>query len=372
MPTLELQWLEKMESLFHISGCAVDNQVKFATCTLLGATLTWWNGHVRTSGHDVAYAMTWGTLKKKLTDKYYPKGEIKKLEIELYNHKVDKYTNGLSGNIHGNVMSARPKTLDEAIELANNLMDQKLRTYAERQTESKRKFDNNNQAQQIPKSQNVAQAYAIRTGERKEYAGTFPLCNKCSFTTMAHALQTTRPGKNSLQLGLWSKSSGKNSLHLWFLVQELKKHQVVTAGTPKVAQGAPGVDEGDQAVSAPIQAPQKPAAGPARTMAQRLGRLEEGVHGLQGALGKQREVLDSMARDFSRFTTWTVTRVSRMMDQAGFRIPEIGFCMFFLYFAQDLAGKEIDEVGKVSIIWNPMCVVVMLESRHIYNTHSCS
>nr|GEU99013.1 hypothetical protein [Tanacetum cinerariifolium] len=34
--------------------------------------------------------------------------------------------------------------------------------------------------------------------------------------------------------------------------------------------------------------------------------------------------------------------------------------------------KEIDKVGEVSIIWNPMCVVVMLEFRRIYNTHSCS
>ncbi|GKF59814.1 hypothetical protein Tco_0176600, partial [Tanacetum coccineum] len=39
-------WLKKMESVFHISGCAIDNQVKFATCTLLGVALTWWNGHV--------------------------------------------------------------------------------------------------------------------------------------------------------------------------------------------------------------------------------------------------------------------------------------------------------------------------------------
>ncbi|GJV44447.1 hypothetical protein Tco_1428983 [Tanacetum coccineum] len=37
-----------MESVFHISGCAIENQVKFATCTLLGAALTWWNGHMRT------------------------------------------------------------------------------------------------------------------------------------------------------------------------------------------------------------------------------------------------------------------------------------------------------------------------------------
>nr|GEU46347.1 hypothetical protein [Tanacetum cinerariifolium] len=205
------QWLKKMEPVFYISSCVVDNQLKFATCTLLGAALTWWNSHVRTLGHDAAYVMTWGTLKKNLMDNYCPRCEIKKLEIKLWNlkvkgndvvaytqrfqelalmctkflsdktEKVDKYISGLPDNIHGNVMSARPKTLDEAIELANDLIDQKLCTYAERQTESKRKFNKNNQAQQIPKRQNVAQAYAIGTGERKEYAGTFPLCNKCKF-----------------------------------------------------------------------------------------------------------------------------------------------------------------------------------------------
>ncbi|GJR75543.1 hypothetical protein Tco_0087908 [Tanacetum coccineum] len=42
------RWIEKMESVFNISGCAVENQVKFATCTLLGAALTWWNGQIRT------------------------------------------------------------------------------------------------------------------------------------------------------------------------------------------------------------------------------------------------------------------------------------------------------------------------------------
>ncbi|GKD84573.1 hypothetical protein Tco_1355727, partial [Tanacetum coccineum] len=38
----------------------------------------------------------------------------------------------------------------------------------------------------------------------------------------------------------------------------------------------------------------------------------------------------------------------------------------------DLAGKEIDKVGEVSVIWNPMYVVVMMAFRRIYNTHSCS
>nr|GFB42692.1 reverse transcriptase domain-containing protein [Tanacetum cinerariifolium] len=68
-------------------GCAVENQVKFATCTLLDATLTCWNSQIRTLGLD-AYTMTWSVLKKKMTDKYCPLGEVKKLEIELWNLKV--------------------------------------------------------------------------------------------------------------------------------------------------------------------------------------------------------------------------------------------------------------------------------------------
>ncbi|GJU73941.1 hypothetical protein Tco_1265346 [Tanacetum coccineum] len=77
------QWFEKMESVFHISNCIVACQIKFATCTMLGSELTWWNSHVKTVGHDAAYGMTWKTLMKMMTDNYCPRGEIKKLEIEI-------------------------------------------------------------------------------------------------------------------------------------------------------------------------------------------------------------------------------------------------------------------------------------------------
>ncbi|GKG59891.1 hypothetical protein Tco_0607519, partial [Tanacetum coccineum] len=53
--------------------------------------------------------------------------------------KVNKYISGLPNNIYGNVESARPKTLDKTIELANDLMDQKLRIYTEMQSDNKRK-----------------------------------------------------------------------------------------------------------------------------------------------------------------------------------------------------------------------------------------
>ncbi|GJR10228.1 putative reverse transcriptase domain-containing protein [Tanacetum coccineum] len=172
-------WIEKMESVFNISGCAVENQVKFATCTLLGAALTWWNGQMRTLGPE-AYAMTWEHTLKRFQELTLICTKFVANETE----KVDKYIGGLPDNIYGNVKSARPKTLDETIELANDLMDQKLRTYAERQSDNKRKADdssrNNHGHQQQPfKRQNVAKVYNMGTGERKPYGGSLPKCNKC-------------------------------------------------------------------------------------------------------------------------------------------------------------------------------------------------
>nr|GEV69376.1 hypothetical protein [Tanacetum cinerariifolium] len=43
---------------------------------------------------------------------------------------------------------------------------------------------------------------------------------------------------------------------------------------------------------------------------------EDEVHSMREALHSQREVLNSMASDFSRFTTWTITSLARLMDMA--------------------------------------------------------
>ncbi|GJV90237.1 reverse transcriptase domain-containing protein [Tanacetum coccineum] len=204
------QWFEKMETVFSISNCSVENQIKFSTCTLLGSALTWWNSHVRTVGHDVAYAMTWADLKKKMTDKYCPRTEIKKLEAELWNlkvkgtdvigynqrfqelallcvrmfpeesDKIERYVGGLPDMIHGSVVASKPKTMQEAIEIATELMDKKIRTFAERQTENKRKHDDNQQQQQN-KRQNTGWAYTAGSGEKKPYGGSKPLCAKCNY-----------------------------------------------------------------------------------------------------------------------------------------------------------------------------------------------
>nr|GEX46081.1 hypothetical protein [Tanacetum cinerariifolium] len=93
------RWIEKMESVFQISGCVVENQF-----------------------------------------------------VADETEKIDKYVSRLPDNIYGSVKASKPKTLDGTIELANDLMDHKLRTYAERQSQQKK-------------------------GERKPYSGNLPKNN---------------------------------------------------------------------------------------------------------------------------------------------------------------------------------------------------
>ncbi|GJY54248.1 hypothetical protein Tco_0445912 [Tanacetum coccineum] len=73
-----------------------------------------------------------------------------------------------------------------------------------RQAENKRKLDNNHQAQQqLPKRQNVVQAYAAGTGERKEYAGTLPLVSDCpKLKNRNHGNQAEGTGTHGMVLAL--------------------------------------------------------------------------------------------------------------------------------------------------------------------------
>ncbi|GKA71449.1 reverse transcriptase domain-containing protein [Tanacetum coccineum] len=127
------QWFERMENVFHISNCTVENQIKLATCTLLGSALMWWNAHIRTVGHDVAMFLE-------------------------ESDKIEKDVGSLPDMIHRSVMAYKTKTMQDAIKFATEQMDTKISTF-----------------------QGVAITYTAGPGERKEYAGTLPLCNKCKF-----------------------------------------------------------------------------------------------------------------------------------------------------------------------------------------------
>ncbi|GJR53024.1 putative reverse transcriptase domain-containing protein [Tanacetum coccineum] len=132
-----------------------------------------------TTTPEAAHAMPWAALKKMMTDKYCPRGEIKKIETEMWNLKIK--SKARCGGLY--VKASKSKTMQEVIEFTTELMEDKTHAYAERQAERKRKNDDlskNNQNQQN-KRQNTSQAYTAGNSGRKSYAGSKPLCSKCNY-----------------------------------------------------------------------------------------------------------------------------------------------------------------------------------------------
>ncbi|GJX32401.1 putative reverse transcriptase domain-containing protein [Tanacetum coccineum] len=136
------RWFEKMETVFNISNCPPKYQVKYATCTLQDSALTWWNSHKRTIGVDAAYTMNWAGLMRLMTE------ELILLCTRMVPDEED-----------------RVERLQDAIRIANQLMDKKLQGYAVRSAENKRRME----------------AYTAGNNERKGYVGPHTLCNKCGY-----------------------------------------------------------------------------------------------------------------------------------------------------------------------------------------------
>nr|GEY28559.1 hypothetical protein [Tanacetum cinerariifolium] len=129
----------KIESVYLVSKCPMESQLKFATCTLLYGALTWWNSYMRTIGINEVYVMSRNDLMKVMIEVYCPRNKIQKLENELWNLCV-KGTD-IVGYTR-NVASSQHPRLQDAIKMANSLMDQKFRAYAARNLDNKRMFKN--------------------------------------------------------------------------------------------------------------------------------------------------------------------------------------------------------------------------------------
>nr|GFC15310.1 hypothetical protein [Tanacetum cinerariifolium] len=161
-------------ALKELPVCAVENQVKFATCTLHSVALTWWNTHVK--GTDLA----------SYTQRFQELDLLCGRMFSKESDKIEKYIGGLPDMIHGSVVASKPKTMQEAVEIATELMDKKIRTFFERETANKRKFENTlrntqNQQQQSNKRQNTGRVYTASSGEKKQYGGSKPLCAKWNY-----------------------------------------------------------------------------------------------------------------------------------------------------------------------------------------------
>nr|GFB55768.1 hypothetical protein [Tanacetum cinerariifolium] len=192
-----------------------------------------WNAYSQPIGIEQANRITWTELKRLLTNKYCPRTEIKKMEDEFYNLSVkgndlktyvrrfqelvvlclnmvpnneklmEVFIGGLPISIEGNVTSSKPQTLEEAINIAQRLMDQVTKHNSIQGTnDHKQKFEDkrnissnnnyrnnyqnihnnrmNNSRQQQNKRPKTFRSYAATPTENRGYTRNRPLCQRCT------------------------------------------------------------------------------------------------------------------------------------------------------------------------------------------------
>ncbi|MFS8034238.1 putative transcription factor interactor and regulator CCHC(Zn) family [Helianthus anomalus] len=228
-----LHWFEKLESVFEMCECPEARKVKYATGTLEGIALTWWNAQVQILGLAAANATPWNDFKELIKREYCTREDIHKLEDELYNLKmvgseieaytkrsnelavlcptmvdppykrIEMYLKGLAPEIQSHVTSANLDNIQAIQRLAHRITDQAVDqnklpkrvkatttavTTSVTPSDNKRKWEGDSskgsvsvQSQQRKTNdyQNSTQQSSGSQGQGG-YRGIHPLCNKCN------------------------------------------------------------------------------------------------------------------------------------------------------------------------------------------------
>ncbi|GJW67748.1 reverse transcriptase domain-containing protein [Tanacetum coccineum] len=71
-----------------MSGCSINQKVKYTVGSFVGKALTWWNSQIHTLSREVAVSMSWNDFKFMMIEEFCPSYEMQKLETKLWNHAM--------------------------------------------------------------------------------------------------------------------------------------------------------------------------------------------------------------------------------------------------------------------------------------------
>nr|GFA99384.1 reverse transcriptase domain-containing protein [Tanacetum cinerariifolium] len=146
-----------MENVQDMSGCSIEQKVKYTASSFVGKALTWWNSQIRTLSQEVDVGMSWNDFKFMMIEEFCPSHEMQKLETKLWNHvmvgagpvaytdrfhelamlvphlvtpesrKIERYVYGLALHIRGMVAATEPNTMQKAVQIFGVLTDEAVR-----------------------------------------------------------------------------------------------------------------------------------------------------------------------------------------------------------------------------------------------------
>ncbi|GJX31916.1 retrotransposon protein, putative, ty3-gypsy subclass [Tanacetum coccineum] len=124
------RWIEKIESVHDMSGCSIDQKLKYTAGSFVGKALTWWNSQIRTLSWEVSVSMSWSDFKFIMIKEFCPSHEMQKLVPHLVtpeSRMIERYMYGLTPQIRRMVAATEPKTIQKAVQIFGALTDEVVR-----------------------------------------------------------------------------------------------------------------------------------------------------------------------------------------------------------------------------------------------------
>ncbi|GJS90829.1 putative reverse transcriptase domain-containing protein [Tanacetum coccineum] len=202
------------ESVQDISGCSVDQKVKYTTGSFVGKDLTWWNSQIRTLSQEVVVSMSWNNFKFMMIEDFCPSHEMQKLESELWNHAIvgaghaaytdrfhilarlvlhlvtpesrmiERYVYGFTPQIREMVAVIEPKTVQKVVQISGALTDKAVRNGSIKKVEKRVNLgepSKDKNGRDDNKRTRTGNACATTTNPiGRENTGTCPKCTTCN------------------------------------------------------------------------------------------------------------------------------------------------------------------------------------------------
>ncbi|GJY80218.1 putative reverse transcriptase domain-containing protein [Tanacetum coccineum] len=181
------RWIEKMESVQDMSGCSVDQKVKYTAGLFVVKALTWWNSQISTLIREVAISMSWNDFKAghaAYTDRFHELARLVPHLVTPESRMIERYVYGLAPQIRGMVAAMEPKTIQKVVQISGVLTDEAIRNGSNKKVEKRGNMGEPSKDKNVRddnKRTRTGNVFATTVNPvGRENTSTWPKCTTCN------------------------------------------------------------------------------------------------------------------------------------------------------------------------------------------------
>nr|GEU58979.1 hypothetical protein [Tanacetum cinerariifolium] len=176
------RWIKKMESVHDMSGCSIDQKVKYTAGSFVGKALTCYEMQKlesELSNHAVV-----GVGHATYIDRFYKLARLAPYLVTTKSRMIARYVYGLALQIRGMVAATKPKTIKKAVQISGALTDEVVRNRSIKKVEKRgniREPSKDKSGRDDNKRTRTGNVLVATVNPvRRENTGTWPKCITCN------------------------------------------------------------------------------------------------------------------------------------------------------------------------------------------------